>query len=57
VTRSLTVALTGAVIREVSHALHKLADAMDPAGNVGQAWGPRPTIVPDHVPDAWSVKW
>jgi len=50
--RPLALALFGAVIRELLPLLRKLADALDPAGNVGQAWAPR-VVVPDLVPAAW----
>ena len=48
--RPLPVELTGAGLRELLPWLARLADFMDPAGNVGQAWGPR-EVVPDYVPE------
>ena len=48
--RPLALALFGAVLRELLPLLRRIADALDPAGNVGQAWAPR---VPDAVPSAW----
>lgn len=48
--RLLPIELTGAALRELLPWLARLADAMDPAGNVGQAWGPR-EVVPDFVPE------
>jgi hypothetical protein len=55
--RPIPVLLAGAALRELLPWLRRLADALDPAGTATQAWGPRPTDVPDYVPDAWSVKW
>ena len=48
--RPLPVELTGAGLRELLPWLARLADLMDPAGNVGQAWGPREPLT---VPAAW----
>jgi len=49
--RYLPVELLGAALRELLPALRRLADALDPAGNVGQAWTPKP-VVPDYVPES-----
>jgi hypothetical protein len=48
----LPIELAGAAMREfLLPALRRLFDAMDPAGNTGQAWGPRAIVVPDYVPE------
>ena len=49
--RPIVVFLAGAALRELLPLLRRLADAMDPSGNTGQAWGPRETRCPDTVPD------
>jgi hypothetical protein len=48
--RPLPVEPTGAGLRVALPWLARLADYMDPAGSVGQAWGPR-ELVPDFVPE------
>jgi hypothetical protein len=50
--RPLAVELAGAALRELLPLLRRIADAMDPAGTATSAWGPRPVVVPDYVPDA-----
>jgi len=53
--RPLALALFGAVLRELLPLLRRIADALDPAGNVGQAWAPR-EVCPDVIPDALLVQ-
>ena len=53
--RLLPVELTGAGLRVALPWLARLADYLDPCGNVGQAWGPR-EVCPDVIPDALLVQ-